>query len=394
MGYNLSGYLIKGNPDHILHDFSRAAGVVLSNRREVTLSDAMEGYRDQDYLHFYASGQGIAIFHIDALFNNRDINKEVSAGREVITFGLSEAAMAYTFEKHADKRTVWSDSVVFENPIQRTGDYLPITASTDVVREIFAPMSREFTGLDIISAGSDTRAWRFSVERVNVPQQPQYQQQQEAPVPKPAPAARVAAPATEEEPPATKPAKAAGGKADLSRFPEIAKQFIKHMQAHKEEGVFYNESGVWLYSFESWLREKDEEPEAHIPLYCRVMQKATSGKPYNWLQQQTKAQKNLKLGIIVAVCAVVAAGLFVGALFALKTMTLPGEIANAAWLKPAIACASALITALVGFLVGRSGSTIAFKVHDKDSITEEEVLNKLPQPDAEPEAEAEQEEEE
>lgn len=389
MGYNLSGYLIKGNPDHILHDFSRAAGYILSNRREVTLSDAMEGYRDEDYLHFYASGQGIAIFHIDAIFNNRDINKEVSAGREVITFGLSEAAMAYTFEKHADKRSVWSDSVVFEDPIQRTGDYLPIKANTDVVREIFAPMSREFTGLDIISAGNDTRAWRFSVERVNVPQQTQ--QPQQAPAPKPAAAASTTA---EEEAPKAKPAKAGGPKADLSRFPEIAKQFIKHMQAHKEEGMFYNEKSVWLYSFEAWLREKDEEPEAHIPLYCRVMQKATSGKPYHWLQQQTKAQKNLKLGIIVAVCAVVAAGLFVGALFGLKSMTLPGDVANAVWLKPAIAGASALITALIGFLVGRSGSTVSFKVHDKDSITEDEVLNKLPQPDEEPEAAAEQEEEE
>lgn len=380
MGYNLSGYLIKGNPDHILHDFSRAAGVVLTNRREVTLSDAMEGYRDEDYLHFYASGQGIAIFHIDAIFNNRDINKEVSAGREVITFGLSEAAMAYTFEKHADKRSVWSDSVVFEEPIQRTGDYLPIKANTDVVREIFAPMSREFTGLDIINAGADTRAWRFSVERVEIPQQ------QQSPTPKPKAAA-----ATDEEA-AAKPARAAGGKADLSRFPEIAKQFIKHMQAHKEEGMFYNEKGVWLYSFESWLREKDEEPEAHIPLYCRVMQKATGGKPYHWLKQQTKAQRNLRTGIIIAVCAIVAAGLFVGALFGLKSVTLPADIAKAAWLKPAIAGGSALIAALIGLLAGRSGSTISFKVHDKDSITEEEVLNKLPQPEAEPEAESEEEE--
>lgn len=383
MGYNLSGYLIKGNPDHILHDFSRAAGFILTNRREVSLSDAMEGYRDEDYLHFYASGQGIAIFHIDALFNNRDINKEVSAGREVITFGLSEAAMAYSFEKHADKRAVWNDSVVFEEPMQRTGNHLPITANTDVVREIFAPMSREYTGLDIINAGTDVRAWRFSVERVAV-----------AAPSKPAPAAAT----QESEAPAEKPVKAARpakegtAKADLSRFPEIAKQFIKDMQAHQEAGMFYNESGVWLYSFESWLREKGEEPEAHIPLYCRVMQKATSGKPYHWMKQQTKAQKNLKLGIIIGVCTIVAAGLFVGALFALKSVKLPAEIANAVWLKPAIAGASALIMALVGFLAGRSGSTVAFKVYDKDSITEDEVLNKLPQPEAEPEAEQEEEE--
>lgn len=358
MGYNLSGYLIKGNPDHILQDFARAAGYVLTNRREVTLSDAMYGYRDTDYLHFYASGEGVAIFHIDALFNNRGIDKVLSAGREVITFGISEAAMAYSFEKHADKRSLWTDSVVFEDKLVRTGNQFTITEDTNVVHEIFAPLSKEYTGLDVIRAEGDIRAWRFSVEKIEQP-------------------AMIENNAAVEEAPA-KPAaaKPASGKADLSRFPEMAKQFVKEILAHKEDGQVLHANGLWLYSFEAWLRAK-EEVEQHIPLYCRVMQKASGGKPYKWMREQTKTQKTIRLVISAVLCAAAAVGLFMGGITLFKSIPLPAELANAMWMKAVLGLVCAVIVFLIGFLIEKQRAIVSFKVHDKDEITEAEVLKKV-----------------
>lgn len=365
MGYNLSGYLIKGNPDHILPDFARAAGYRLTNRREVSLYDAMNGYRDSDYLHFYASGEGIAIFHIDALFNNRGIDKAVSAGREVITFGISESAMAFSFEKHANKESLWLDSVVFEDSMVRTGNQFSITPDTDVVHDIFAPLSKEYTGLDLIRADDGVRAWRFSVEAVELPAVT------EAP--------KTAAAGSSSSDAATAPvAKPAVGKADLSRFPEMAKQFVKDMLAHKEEGQLLHENRLWLYSFESWLRDQEEEAQ-HIPLYCRVMQKASGGKPYKWIREQTKTQKKIRIAISAVLCAAAAVGLFMGGLTLFKTVSLPASLANAIWLKAVLGVVCAGIVFLIGFLIEKQRAVISFKVHDKDEITEPEILKKLEQ---------------
>jgi hypothetical protein len=115
-------------------------------------------------------------------------------------------------------------------------------------------------------------------------------------------------------------------KADLSRFPEITKQFIKALLSKKAPGLVQQADGVWLFSFESYLRAKGEA-ESHIPVFCRVMQKATGGKPYEWLNKQLQK------------------GGFMAKFFG-----------------------------ILGKLTGKKKEVIAFKIHDKDEVTEEALL--------------------
>lgn len=122
---------------------------------------------------------------------------------------------------------------------------------------------------------------------------------------------------------------APAAKADLSRFPDITKQFIKELLSKKAPGLVQQADGVLLFSFESYLRAKGEA-ESHIPVFCRVMQKATGGKPYEWLNKQLE-----KGGFI------------------------------------------AKIFGVLGKLTGKKKEIVAFKIHDKDEVTEEALLEKL-----------------
>lgn len=604
MGFNLSGLLIKGNPDRIMEDFARLSGYQLTNRQETLLERAM-GYHQShspNDIYLFGTGKGVILFCSDR-FKDDNILVPLSGSRELVLFALNENSQAYYFEKYTNTQLVWQDGVAYEGGgMRRMGNELPITAGTDMLFDVFGPLSKEYVGLDVIRAAPGIKAWTFTAvkpggepepapapaekpEPVGQPKPaapvytapepykpapaPVYQQPEPAPlavtVPAPVAAAPVyepvpvaapvtpvvttapvyevapvvaavpvydtmpaappvpepvytaapapvsepyrtpdpvptayqpqpatssyeqpyrsepaptyapaatAAPAYSSAPPASSydggyssyapsaapaPAYAPAGaadympkpaaaepsysqaapaameaspyapagmtteqaayapasssssyapsystytdsaytpgsaatvaempekepapkpsKADLKRFPGLAKQFVKDILAHKEAGLTVHKNGVWLYSFEAWLRDQEESSQ-HIPLYCRVMQKTTADKPYKWLKEQTKTQRNIRTILSLVLALAATAGLALGLINLMMSMGI--KALSPMWWPAGVAVlVAALLVFLVRWLIEKQRAIVIFTIHAKDEVADKQVLQKL-----------------
>lgn len=170
MGYNLSGIVINKNLHGHTEALSQILGVNLAFARETDTAVATTGEQTADFIDVYFSGNGTLILAHQDLCLDRHY---AHPGAHILTFALSETAMAFYFEYTENQETIRSKMEVEGLLIEEQGKPLDIEDQAKDTSEVIWEQVAQVLGQKFEEIQPGARWTRYTIRpATTIPDEP------------------------------------------------------------------------------------------------------------------------------------------------------------------------------------------------------------------------------